>query len=303
MDADGDFVVVWTSFLQDGSSYGVYAQRYNSSGAAQGGEFRINTYTTGRQSNPAIAMESNGDFVVAWWGEGTGDTYGIFAQRYSAAGVAQGGEFRLNMYTTGSQSYPSIAMDADGDFVVTWMGEGSADTEGIYARRYDTSGSAKDANEFLVNSHTTDGQTAPAVAMDVDGDFVIAWVSNSQDTGTAGVYAQRYNASGTAQGGEFRVNTHTTSTQSLPSVAMAADGDFVVSWYSNAQDGDSGGIYSQRYNASGVTQGGEFLVNTHTDDTQDRPSVAMDEDGDFLIAWQSDLQDGQYNGIYAQRFG
>ncbi|MBC8116758.1 MAG: hypothetical protein H7062_20375, partial [Candidatus Saccharimonas sp.] len=49
MDADGDFVVVWSSFLQDGSGYGVYAQRYNRAGLAQGGEFLVNTTTANNQ--------------------------------------------------------------------------------------------------------------------------------------------------------------------------------------------------------------------------------------------------------------
>jgi len=40
-------------------------------------------------------------------------------------------------------------------------------------------------------------------------------------------------------GPEFLVNTYTTSGQSLPSVAMDADGDFVVAWTSGGQDGDT----------------------------------------------------------------
>jgi hypothetical protein len=48
-DAAGNFVVVWTSDLQDGSSLGVFARRYSSSGAALGSEFRVNTYTTNAQ--------------------------------------------------------------------------------------------------------------------------------------------------------------------------------------------------------------------------------------------------------------
>ena len=40
---DGDFVIAWMSYLQDGSGHGVYAQRYNASGVPQGPEFRVNT--------------------------------------------------------------------------------------------------------------------------------------------------------------------------------------------------------------------------------------------------------------------
>src|SRR5947208_2483985 len=66
MDAGGNYVVVWQSFGQDGSGYGVYAQRYSSAGVPQGGEFRVNTYTTGSQFGPAVAMDAAGDFVITW---------------------------------------------------------------------------------------------------------------------------------------------------------------------------------------------------------------------------------------------
>ena len=45
-DAAGNFVVVWDSADQDGSDVGVFGQRYASSGAPLGPEFRVNTYTT-----------------------------------------------------------------------------------------------------------------------------------------------------------------------------------------------------------------------------------------------------------------
>ncbi|HZF57487.1 MAG TPA: hypothetical protein VEZ19_03325, partial [Rubrobacter sp.] len=64
-------------------------------------------------------------------------------------------------------------------------------------------------------------------------------------------------------GGEFQVNTYTTSNQENPSVAMDSDGDFVVTWTSNGQDGSDNGIYGQRYNAAGEAQGAEFQVNTY----------------------------------------
>ncbi len=48
-----------------------------------------------------------------------GSGTGVYAQRYSATGVAQGAEFRVNTITSNSQRDPAVAMDADGDFVVT----------------------------------------------------------------------------------------------------------------------------------------------------------------------------------------
>jgi hypothetical protein len=301
MDADGDYVVTWEGNGQDGSVYGVYAQRFNSAGVPQGAEFRANMYTQLNQGFPAAAMDADGDFVIVWQSDGQdGSDLGVYARRYDAAGVAQSDEFRVNTFTNDAQSAVSVAMDADGDFVVAWQSntqDGSG--LGVYARRYDSAGVAQ-GGAFRVNVVTTGAQAAPSVAMDSDGDFVVAWQSNGQDGSSQGVYARRYNAAGTAQGSEFRVNTHTAGAQFWPSVAIDPDGDFVVAWHSYNQDGSGYGIYAQRYNAAGAAQGSEFRVNTYTTDQQTKPHVAMDANGDFTIAWSSRGQDGSSYGVYAQ---
>jgi hypothetical protein len=65
MDGGGNFVVVWESVDQDGSGPGVFGQRYDAAGARLGEEFRVNTYTTGRQSLPGVASAGGGE--TSWW--------------------------------------------------------------------------------------------------------------------------------------------------------------------------------------------------------------------------------------------
>jgi len=70
---------------------------YNAAGVAQGAEFRVNEYTARSQRASTIAMDAAGDFIVTWSSNGQdGSGYGIYAQRYDAAGTAQGGEFKVN---------------------------------------------------------------------------------------------------------------------------------------------------------------------------------------------------------------
>lgn len=305
MDADGDFVLTWMSEGQDGSDVGIYAQRFNSAGTAQGTEFRVNTYTTGHQSSPVVAMDPGGNFVIAWFSDGQdGDDYGVYAQRYSAAGVAQGSEFLVNTYTTDAQRSPGIAMGTDGRFIITWRSLGQdGDNYGVYAQRYNSAG-VPQGSEFLVNTYTTNIQRGGVVKMDAAGNFVVAWQSYGQDGDLNGVYAQRYNSAGVAQGSEFLVNTYTSTSQRGPSLAMDADGDFVITWESYYdQDGSKAGAYAQAFDSSGARVGTEFLVNTYTTEGQGRPSAAMDADGNLVIAWDSDDQeDGNFAGVYAQRF-
>jgi hypothetical protein len=252
-DADGDFVVAWTSYGQDGSGSGVYAKRYSAAGEAQGEEFQVNTFTADNQARPSVASDDKGDFVVAWQSVGQdGSGSGVYAQRYSAAVEAQGGEFQVNTFIADAQAWVSVAEDAEGDFVVVWSSYGQDGSGwGVYAQRYSAGGEAQ-GGEFQVNTFTASAEyTTPAsVASDAAGNFIVAWHSAEQDGSDWAVYAQRYSAAGEAQDGEFQVNTFITGDQSEPSVAWGANGDFVIAWHSSPQDGSGYGIFAQRYQSA-----------------------------------------------------
>ncbi|WP_183099627.1 Calx-beta domain-containing protein [Nocardioides pelophilus] len=302
MDADGDYVITWASYGQDGSGAGVYAQRYSASGIPRGVETRVNTFTTNHQYEPAVAMGADGDYVITWTSDfQDGSGQGVYAQRYDAVGTPQGTETRVNTATALSQSRPSVAMDADGDYVITWQSDEASGGVDIYAQRYDAAG-APQGTETRVNSFDTSTQYDPAVAMDADGDYVITWTSYNQDGGWLGIYAQRFSAAGTPRGVETRVNTTTAEAQSEPSVAMDADGDYIITWTSNLQDGSGEGVYAQRYDAAGTPRGVETRVNTTTAEAQSEPSVAMDADGDYAVTWTSHLLLGGWLGVFAQRY-
>ncbi len=302
-DAAGNYVVVWQSNGQDGNDAGIFGRRYDASGVALGGEFQVNTYSTGFQGNPSVAAAAGGAFVVVWNSIGEdGSGSGVFGRRFNAAGVAQGAAFQVNTYSTSDQATGGVASDAAGNFVVVWSSVGQdGSSSGVFAQRFDAAGTKQGA-EFQVNTYTTSSQTYPEVARSAAGSFLVVWNSFGQDGSTAGVFAQRFNAAGTQQGAEFRVNTYTTSLQVNPSVATDAAGNFVVAWDSLDQDGNAPGVFAQRYDAAATPIGVEFHVNTYTRATQRAPSVAADGSGSFVVLWESDTQDKSGFGIFGQRF-
>ena len=303
MDGNGNYVVAWTTD-NGGTSRGVRLTLFDAAGTALSGEIQVNTFTANDQRYPSVAMEPGGNFVVVWSSDGQdGAGTGIYAQRYDSAGAPQGAEFQINNTTAGNQDRPQVAMDGSGNFVVAWTSDQGGDLD-IYARRYAANGSAL-GNEFLVNSvDVANDQDQPAIAMDSAGNFVVAWrTSSTLDGSSTGVFAQRYDSAGSTVGAAFQVNTTGAGAQLEPSVAMNDGGAFVISWTSVNQDGSSNGVYAQRYNAAGVAQGGEFLVNTTTADAQDNSSVAIDASGNFTIVWSSNNQDGSSRGIYGQAYG
>ncbi|MET3595343.1 VCBS repeat-containing protein, partial [Mesorhizobium shonense] len=291
--AGGGFVVTWSSFLQDGSGWGVYGQRYGADGAPLGSEFRVNTYTLYEQWAPSVASLTNGGFVVTWQSNlQDGSGLGIYGQRYGADGSPLGSEFRVNTYTANDQWAPSVATLAGGGFVVTWRSVGQDGSgEGVYGQRYGADG-APLGGEFRVNTYTAGDQVAPTVAALASGGFVVTWMSNGQDGSGWGVFGQRYDADGSS-GGEFRVNTYTAGDQQSPSVAALADGGFVVTWISYGQDGSSWGLYGQRYDASGTAVGQEFQLNETTAGNQvsfggHSIPLAVLSDGRLVQTWYGD---------------
>jgi len=194
-DAAGALVVVWHSDGQDGDSYGTFGQRYASSGAPLGGEFRVNTYTTASQRAPSAALADTGTFVVVWSSQQDGSSTGVYAQRYDASGAPAGSEFRVNSYTTNDQFGTDVAADSSGNFVVVWVSNyqqgppGSGAGSEVFGQRYETTGSSL-GSEFRVNTFTPGFQDAPSVATTA-GNFVVVW-NGRQAPFAEDVFGQRY---------------------------------------------------------------------------------------------------------------
>jgi len=157
-------------------------------------------------------------------------------------------------------------------------------------------------DEFQVNTYVTSAQYHPSVAALANGGFIATWMSTNQDGSHYGVFGQQYDRNGNRVGSEFQVNTRTGSYQGWPSVTGLANGDFVVIWTSNGQDGSQSGVYGQRYNSNGNPLGSEFQINAYTDDHQFAESVTSLANGGFIVTWKSLSQDGDVYGIYGQRY-
>ena len=282
-----------------------------------GGQFQINSYTTGQQSRARVASDGQGDFVVVWYGvgsKGTDTSYSsIQARRFGANAVAKGTDFQVNTYTHAYQDWPHVAVGPQGDFVVVWQSmysAGSDARQSIHGQRFDDSGTPI-GSQFQVNSYTTDVQLLPTAALSSEGQFVVVWFSwGADDPVNSGgsVQGQRFDDSGTPDGGEFQVNTYWTNWQRYPVVAADGQGDFVAVWQSIGSFGtdDSGGsVQAQLYEADGTLDGGQFQVNTYTTSLQYRPALAVNGPGSFVVAWQSYGSSGTDTdgwSIQAQRF-
>ena len=135
----GGFVVVWISANQDGSDYGIFGQRYNSSGEPVGEEFQVNTYTSNEQSFPDVAPLSDGGFLVAYNSRGRQflSESSIYAQRFNASGEMVGNEFLVNTTTADDQTGVKLASLGAGSLVAIWGSQNQDnDGDGIYGQLF-----------------------------------------------------------------------------------------------------------------------------------------------------------------------
>ena len=213
-DANGNFVAFWRSFTQDGSSDGVFGQRYDSAGQRVGAEFRVNSFTTGRQGYPSAARAANGEFVVVWESDGQdGSSYGVFGQRFDAVGPASvGAEFRVNTYTTGHQRMPGRGVRRRRR---TSSSSGRATTRTAAATASSASATTARAPSWGASSASTptrrDIQRRPRRRLGRGRRLRRRLARATARTATAtGSSASATTARASPRGSEFRVNTYTT---------------------------------------------------------------------------------------------
>lgn len=296
--ADDSYVVVWSSTVGDGSGKGIFAQRFDSSGAPIGGEIAVNTTTSDDQMSAAVAVRDDGSFVVTWQSRlQDGSGFGVYAQQFDASGAHVGGEIAVNTTTLGNQQLPSIAILDGGGFAVAWTGRGTGDANGVYARIFDSSGAAV-TGEIAVNTTKDYAQVYPSIAADDSGGFAVVWQGNGGND-RKNVMFRHFDSTGAALSAEVVVNETTAGIQKTPSIALTTGGDFVVAWSGNGT-GDDDGIFARRLDGSGAPLGSEILINSVIAGKQTTPSItALAGDG-FAVTWAHQITGTNFDIAYRE---
>jgi hypothetical protein len=226
------FVVVWES--PGGSGSQILGRRFAETGAPLGEERAIGAATLGTNRFPHVASAEGQGFVVVWNDvryPGARD-FDVVGRRFADLGSPAGGVFPIAT-ATAMELQPRVAMDPTGAFVALWEATDLTDLLGrMKARRYDVA--AQPLGDEFSAAVTDVDQVHPAIAVDEEGRFVVAWAERSAD---GGVQARRFDRDGTPLGPAFRVDHEADTWQSYPSVGIRAGGDFVVVWRSDRAGG------------------------------------------------------------------
>lgn len=287
MDEVGGFVVVWASGGYgvngpDGDASGIQGRRYTFDGTPLGGEFQVNTYTSGYQVSPSVGRNDDGDFVVVW--ESLLFSVSVRARTFFSDGTPRSSEISLGM-----GFYPGVAV-TQGGFAVVWSDHDASPNSAV-AQRFSLDADSLGAL-FAVNDTKPGG--FPAVASQQNAGFSVVW--DSTNTGKRGILGRKLNANGTFATGEIQLDV--LGTGNRPDVASDAAGNFVGVW--DSSDGSGLGVRVRGVSAAGVAVGSELQVNTYTPGQQWFPAVASGDDGEVVVVWNG--VDGDGPGIKGRRF-
>jgi hypothetical protein len=234
MDGVGNFVIAWEDEREEFYA-DVYAQRYDSSGAALGSNFKVNDDDwEAFQRTPHLAMDEAGNFVVTWSDCRYTSFDDIYAQRYDSAGNAIGANFKVDDGPGGTrQISPVIAMSPSGAFAVAWGDDRNGNWD-IYAQRYDSTGLPTGAN-FMVNDDAgTAVQREPDISASSSRKFVITWADYRNGLANPDIYAQMYDSFESAQEANYLVTSPRYAFFAQTNPAVAIDGSAICfSWVDN----------------------------------------------------------------------
>jgi len=286
--SNGNFVTVWHSAGQNGKSvsptvnHGIYGQIYSSPGVKVGSEFVISSSGSAvDEISPAVTALNSGRFAVAYCTAGT--NYDVAFRIVEANGTV-GTEHSANTTRAENQYNPFMATLTNGNFVIIW----NSDNGDVKLQQFSPAAGATVGSETTIVSA---GGLAPGIAALDTGGYVTTWVDGTTydvmvkvGSGTAvdtGIYWSGYGIA--------------------PRVAGLAGG-FVVAGEHYNTNTQLSQIDALRYNNAGVAQGALFRVNNNTAGNRYSASLTTLSTGGFLVAWVSDTDDYDLNGVFGRRY-
>ena len=246
----------------------------------------------------------DGSFLVTWAGNNNG-SYGIYAQRLSAQGVAMGDPVQLassatNTYSNALDSVISVtAINDAGAYAVAWTGKNSASTDSsIYTQLFNADGSPISAAVKLDGAASAQ-DIAPQIATLTDGSYIVTWYING-----GGVYVQRFDDAGVAVGNTVPLIAQGSSNNASPQVTVLDSGSYVVTW--QGQTSGDYHIYVQQFDATG-TPSIQVVLDASTGNStnyETLPQITALANGGYVVTWSGyNYSNSNYNSsTYVQQF-
>jgi hypothetical protein len=280
--ADDRILTIWvdnTNNVDNDPGTDVIGQIFDAEGNPVGSAFQLNFANfLDSESDPAIAALPDGGFVIVYEdnGTGAGGDADIRFERFNASGVrTTGGTIASGAIGGVVNSNPSIAVFANGDFVVSYQQLSAGDTD-VIAKVVNGStnvvGPALDGGQ-----NSSDVDANPDTVVLSNGNILTAF--EERDGAVTGIENKIITPAGA-----FVANPQVANAGTDPHVAALTGGGYVVVWQDAANNGD---IRAEvRSNLGGVVTA-NFLVQGGGN-SENEPEVVALKDGGFFVLWDDD---------------
>ena len=312
MDANGNFVVVWTDDSDNNGSTQVWMRGFNADGTERWGRKTVNSVSTRDQYQARIAMAADGTFAVSWTDTREAkDKPQIWVRGFKPDGSQLFAERLIADAAEGERIKSDIFMDDSKRIVVTWQDDHDANsTYQVQMRLLNADGTDR-SKVLTVNSEAAGQQVGPSIGGKRDGSkFIISWTDYAKNATEYKIMARIFDANGKEADGEFNISVTAGKNQNSQT-CMDSKGNAVVAWYNPAkrdifrrfivdgkpkQSKDDNGKYVDKdavmnwpKNASG-----ENDLNGHAK----HPAVACVPNSWAIYTYSDDWDNNSYHEIY-----
>ena len=286
-NGDGEYLVVWSSYMQDSIGSDIYGQKYNKYGMKIGDEFRVNQVVSGFQVHPKAAFCRDGSFAVVWAGKDNQYYRDIFIRKFDADCNPVTDDIIVDICIISNQRTPEIAFSGD-NLMVGWASWGARDRYGSYFSKIKTFNLSL---KSLSPEITISGERglSPQISCDGNGGFNVMWQENSEPRNNT-AYINRYTCSGEKLGDKKSLGT----AREFCCCVYPSGNYVIVREQEDSIDPDASLIKAQRYSANGNEIGSEVIItDTYMDKCFIKSTVI---DGDQLaVSWSGMSAEGDYD--------
>jgi hypothetical protein len=268
VDPDGDAVVTWAEWHEDGSVL-PRMRRFSRTGSLSSAVTLASAPAAAEP--PAVGIDRQGDAVLAWANDNV-----VQARTLSAAGTLGPLEtVSADLSPIDRHFTAKVAIDRDGDALVTWVHWTAAD-QGmqIWGRWISNTGTVGNVRQLTPSSHPDVSNYS--ISGDLDGDVLLTWDRFPSEY----MYVRRITRTGTV-GETVRVTTYGR----LHTVRVDDDGDGVIVWQGRGVN-DTPNVRARR-----ISQWGGLGATSQLVAGIGRyPVIAVSPTGRAIVAWERGFQ-------------
>lgn len=293
-DKNGNYAAVWEDTRL--SNENIYLQLWDSTNTKIGNNIRVDIDSDSTRHNflPNLTYSENGDFIVIWLSyDFNSDNIYLQYQQFNRNGNFINNNQNIFSIYDINHSSPSLAINKLGQCMIVY----TAGLYDIYAQCFDINGIII-FPEVKINSIPGDNFN-PKITLLNQTNFLVGWENMGFQQGD--IYCQQVTSSGNLIGTNIKVNGDSGSWEhSELSISKNMNDGCILTWYDDRNSENN--IYSQKIDSTQNFIGTNQKVNDDVGaNSQQNPTIAMNENGEIVFAWQDGRNRQTATDIYIQK--